>query len=104
MTDNNNQKNILRNVYKEGARCMDGSGSVLTHLYKTGEIIMATTGELRAIIEELQLVDIGEAASYLGEEIIVEDESIVPAQQTALSCIISVQQTTCTAPLCNCAI
>ena len=104
MTDNNNQKNILRNVYKEGARCMDGSGSVLTHLYKTGEIIMATTGELRAIIEELQLVDIGEAASYLGEEIIVDEESIVPAQQTALSCIISVQQSTCTAPLCNCAI
>ncbi len=29
---------------------------------------MATTGELRAIIEELQLVDIGDAASYLGEE------------------------------------
>jgi len=83
---------------------MDGSGSVLTHLYKTGEIIMATTGELRAIIEELQLVDIGEAASYLGEEIIVDEESIVPAQQTALSCIISVQQSTCTAPLCNCAI
>lgn len=29
---------------------------------------MATTGELRAIIEELQLIDIGDAASYLGEE------------------------------------
>ena len=29
---------------------------------------MATTGELRAIIEALQLVDIGDAASYLGEE------------------------------------
>jgi hypothetical protein len=65
---------------------------------------MATTGELRAIIEELQLVDIGEAASYLGEEIIVEEESNVPVQQTALSCIISVQQTICTAPLCNCAL
>jgi hypothetical protein len=65
---------------------------------------MATTGELRAIIEELQLVDIGEAASYLGEEIIVEEESIVTAQQTALSCIFSVQQTMCTAPLCNCVI
>ena len=65
---------------------------------------MATTGELRAIIEELQLVDIGEAASYLGEEIIVEEESIVTAQQTALPCIISVQQTTCTAPFCKCAI
>jgi hypothetical protein len=65
---------------------------------------MATTGELRTIIEELQLVDIGEAASYLGEEIIVEEESIVTVQQTALSCIISVQQTMCTAPLCNCAL
>ncbi len=65
---------------------------------------MATTGELRAIIEELQLVDIGEAASYLGEEIIVEEESGVSLQQTALSCIISVQQTMGTAPLCNCSI
>jgi hypothetical protein len=65
---------------------------------------MATTGELRAIIEELQLVDIGEASSYLGEEIIVEDESIVTVQHTALPCIISVQQSMCTAPLCNCAV
>ena len=64
---------------------------------------MATTGELRAIIEELQLVDIGEAASYLGEEILVEEDSIVTTQHTALSCLISVQQTMCTAPLCNCA-
>jgi hypothetical protein len=29
---------------------------------------MATTGELRAIVEELELVDIGDAATYLGEE------------------------------------
>ena len=29
---------------------------------------MTTTGELRAIVEELELVDIGDAASYLGEE------------------------------------
>ena len=65
---------------------------------------MATTGELRAIIEELQMVDIGEAASYLGEELLVEEESIVTAQQKALPCIISVQQSICTAPLCNCAI
>jgi hypothetical protein len=65
---------------------------------------MATTGELRAIIEELQLVEIGEAASYLGEEIIVEEEAIVTVKQTALSCIISVQQSMCTAPLCNCAL
>jgi hypothetical protein len=65
---------------------------------------MATTGELRAIIEELQLVDIGEAASYLGEEIIVEEESSVITQQAAPSCIICVQQTMCTAPFCSCAI
>jgi len=29
---------------------------------------MTTTDELRAIVEELELVDIGDAASYLGEE------------------------------------
>jgi hypothetical protein len=65
---------------------------------------MATTGELRTIIEELQLVEIGEAASYLGEEIIVEEEAIHTVKQTALPCIISVQQSMCTAPLCNCAL
>jgi hypothetical protein len=65
---------------------------------------MATTGELRAIIEELQLVEIGEAASYLGEEFIVEEEAIMTVPpQTALPCIISVQQSMSTAPLCNCA-
>lgn len=29
---------------------------------------MATTGELRAIIADLELVEIGDASSYLGEE------------------------------------
>jgi len=29
---------------------------------------MATTGELRAIIADLELVEIGDAANYLGEE------------------------------------
>ena len=29
---------------------------------------MTTTGELRAIVEELELVDVGDAVSYLGEE------------------------------------
>ena len=29
---------------------------------------MTTTSELDAIVEELELVDIGDAASYLGEE------------------------------------
>jgi hypothetical protein len=33
-----------------------------------GGYFMTTTGELHAIIEELELVDIGDAASYLGEE------------------------------------
>ena len=65
---------------------------------------MATTGELRAIIEELQMVDIGDAASYLGEEVIVGEEANVPGQQTTLPCPISVQQTSCKAPLCNCAV
>ena len=65
---------------------------------------MATTGELRAIIEELQLVDIGDAASYLGEEIIVGEESNGPGQQTTLPCPISVERTRCNAPLCNCAV
>ena len=39
-----------------------------------GEYAMATTGELRAIIELLELVDIGDAASYLGEEAMVASE------------------------------
>ena len=41
---------------------------------------MATTGELRAIMLDLHLVDIGDAASYLGEEALVVDESPVPVQ------------------------
>jgi hypothetical protein len=46
---------------------------------------MATTGELRAIIEELQLVDIGDAASYLGEEGVVGVDALVLAQAVALT-------------------
>ena len=42
---------------------------------------MATTGELRAIIQELHLVDVGDAASYLGEEAIVEEESLVVGEE-----------------------
>jgi len=41
---------------------------------------MATTGELRAIIEELELVDIGDAVSYLGEEVNGVEESTVSKQ------------------------
>ncbi len=43
---------------------------------------MATTGELRAIMQELHLVNIGDAASYLGEEAIVVGESPVLVQPT----------------------
>jgi hypothetical protein len=45
---------------------------------------MATTGELRAIIQELHLVDAGDAASYLGEEKMVEGESSVPVESLLL--------------------
>lgn len=41
---------------------------------------MTTTGELYAIIEELELVDIGDAASYLGEEVDAAEESSVSDQ------------------------
>jgi hypothetical protein len=46
---------------------------------------MATTGELRAIIEELELVDIGDAASYLGEEEVVVSDSLMFAQAVGLT-------------------
>lgn len=45
---------------------------------------MATTGELRAIIEELQLIDAGDAALYLGESTPVVYESHYSSQQEAL--------------------
>jgi hypothetical protein len=43
--------------------------------------IMATTGELRAIVQELHLVDVGEAESYLGEETLEEEEAMVVAEE-----------------------
>ena len=46
---------------------------------------MATTGELRAIIEELQLIDIGDAASYLGEETQATESLISNLTQEGLS-------------------
>jgi hypothetical protein len=46
---------------------------------------MATTGELRAIIEQLELVDIGDAASYLGEEEMVTDDPFMLIQAVGLS-------------------
>jgi hypothetical protein len=47
---------------------------------------MTTTGELHAIIEELELVDIGDAASYLGEEGSMEEESASSEGIALLSC------------------
>jgi hypothetical protein len=41
---------------------------------------LATTGELQAIIEELQLVDIGDAADYLGEGSTVVEALSMSAQ------------------------
>ncbi len=46
---------------------------------------MATTSELRAIIEELQLIDIGDAASYLGEESQAAESLISNLAQEGLS-------------------
>lgn len=43
---------------------------------------MATSGELRAIIEDLELVDIGDAANYLGEEAIVDEEYVLTTTTT----------------------
>jgi hypothetical protein len=51
---------------------------------------MATTGELRAIIEELQLVDIGDAASYLGEEEMSASDSLMLVQAVALTIPMSI--------------
>lgn len=45
---------------------------------------MATTGELRAIIEELQFVDIGDAASYLGEEEVCGSDALMLTQTMGL--------------------
>jgi hypothetical protein len=45
---------------------------------------MATTGELRTIIEDLELVNIGDAASYLGEEATVVEESQVSEQTSSI--------------------
>jgi hypothetical protein len=51
---------------------------------RMGVRAMATTGELRSIIEDLELVDIGDAASYLGEDATVEEESH-SSEQSALN-------------------
>ena len=68
---------------------------------------MATTGELRAIIQELHLVDVGDAASYLGEEAIVVEESPALVQPALVLVTESafvpefVHLTTCTRTTCD---
>ena len=42
---------------------------------------MTTTGELRTIIQELHLVDVGDAESYLGEEALTKEESPTPLEE-----------------------
>lgn len=62
---------------------------------------MATTGELRAIIEELQLVDIGEAASYLGEEEVSAQESNVTSETVLPSISLPLHDASCICIYCN---
>jgi hypothetical protein len=58
-----------------------GSGLNRTHIFMNlGVYTMATTGELRAIIEDLELVDIGDAASYLGEDADGGEKNLVSEQ------------------------
>lgn len=64
---------------------------------------MATTGELRAIIEELQMIDIGDAASYLGEENVGTEEPMVSVDEATLHASKAVHQPTWTDLYGNCA-
>jgi hypothetical protein len=66
-----------------------------TFLLNEEQYIMVTTGELRAIIQELHLVDLGDAASYLGEEAQVAEELEVPVQSTLVLVSTSSIQPTC---------
>jgi hypothetical protein len=50
-----------------------------------GETKMTTTKELRAIVEELELIDIGDAASYLGEYPMLDEEDIPTSNIEAFS-------------------
>ena len=56
---------------------------------------MVTTGELRAIIQELHLVDVGEAASYLGEEAQVAEESEETVQSSSVLAATTAHLTSC---------
>ena len=62
---------------------------------------MATTGELRAILQELHMIEIGDAASYLGEEVEVVDESPVNVQATAILVSTHADLSTCDCTSCQ---
>jgi hypothetical protein len=62
---------------------------------------MATTGELRAIMQELELIDIGDAASYLGEEAMMVEEK-VSAQPILVTVTNTMHLATCTDSSCDC--
>jgi hypothetical protein len=58
------------------------------------KFFMATTGELRAIIEELQMVHIGDAASYLGEEVTGTKEAFDTKDQATVLAPMAIHQPT----------
>ncbi|GCE05571.1 hypothetical protein [Dictyobacter aurantiacus] len=48
---------------------------------------MTTTGELRSIIEELELVDAGDAANYLGDDAASAEEAPDMAASNLARCL-----------------
>ena len=63
---------------------------------------MATTGELRTIMQELELVDIGDAASYLGEETTMVEEAPVSAQSILMTVTNTMHLASCSDSSCDC--
>jgi len=63
---------------------------------------MATTGELRAIMQELELVDIGDAASYLGEEKTMVEEAPVSVQSILVPVTNTMRFASCSDSSCDC--
>ena len=62
---------------------------------------MATTGELRAIVQELHLVDVGDAESYLGEEMLAEEETIDLAEEITPTVNDTTVHAACECTLCD---
>lgn len=62
---------------------------------------MATTGELHTIMQDLHLIEIGDAASYLGEEAIVVDESPASVQATVILVTVDTCLATCDSNSCQ---